>query len=529
MSLPLHLHEVIDFSDARVVASLAGLAAVPVIWTTLSGKKNLPPGPRPSPIVGNWLDIPAASDKPWLVYQEWSRKYQSDVVHFEVFGNHVIVINSQKAAKDLFDKKSALYGDRPRMTMINELVGLDWHFGFMAQGASWTTHRKMFSKDFNSAVVSKFLPLETKWNRIFLKNLLNDPQSFLTHTQHLASGLSLELSHGILVQESGKPDPFIGAATEALEGLGAAGLFGSFLVDYLPSRKCRIFIENLGLDQHILVKYVPSWFPLAGFQGIAKKYRVPVGVAGTVPFSVGKAAIEKGEAGPSMLSGLLETKSFDDDDVRRTTAATFANGSAATVTALNSFFLAMVLYPEVQARAQKELDTLLGGRLPDFPDENSLPYVTAIVKEVLRWNPAVPMAFPHRLTTDDSYNGYHLPAGTVVVPNTWAILHDPDVYGSDVDKFNPERFLTKDGKLNPEVPDPQVAFGYGRRVCPARHLALSTLFLNIATVLSAFEITQNGPRPSGEYTSGLLSYPVPFRCSIQPRSKAYEDLVSSST
>ena len=62
-----------------------------------------------------------------------------------------------------------------------------------------------------------------------------------------------------------------------------------------------------------------------------------------------------------------------------------------TVTALNSFFLAMVLYPQVQARAQKELDSYLQGRLPDFPDEHSLPYITAIVKEVLRWNPAAPM------------------------------------------------------------------------------------------------------------------------------------------
>jgi cytochrome P450 len=57
----------------------------------------------------------------------------------------------------------------------------------------------------------------------------------------------------------------------------------------------------------------------------------------------------------------------------------------------------MVLHPEVQARARRDLDRLLQGRLPDFSDERSLPYITAIVKEVLRWNPAVPMGMCYLL------------------------------------------------------------------------------------------------------------------------------------
>ncbi|EEB93387.1 hypothetical protein MPER_07961, partial [Moniliophthora perniciosa FA553] len=102
------------------------------------------------------------------------------------------------------------------------------------------------------------------------------------------------------------------------------------------------------------------------------------------------------------------------------------------------------------------------------------------------------------LTSDDSYNGFELPAGSVIIPNSWALLHDPDVYGADVDVFNPERFLTEDGKLNPELSD-QVAFGYGRR-------ALQTLYINIATILTVFEISSSGATPSGKYTTGLLRW-----------------------
>lgn len=80
----------------------------------------------------------------------------------------------------------------------------------------------------------------------------------------------------------------------------------------------------------------------------------------------------------------------------------------------------MVKYPEVQAKAQRELDSVLGpNQLPSFADQDSLPYLTAIVKECLRWEPLLPFSVPHRATADDTYNGYFIPAGTIVIPNTW--------------------------------------------------------------------------------------------------------------
>ena len=114
-----------------------------------------------------------------------------------------------------------------------------------------------------------------------------------------------------------------------------------------------------------------------------------------------------------------------------------------TVTALLSFFLAMVLHPDAQSRAQTEIDNVVGtGRLPNFGDETLLPYVSALVEEVMRWHPVAPVgphytAFflfvkqltfcvvfgppgvPHRLTVDDVYEGYFLPAGSIVIGNAW--------------------------------------------------------------------------------------------------------------
>lgn len=97
----------------------------------------------------------------------------------------------------------------------------------------------------------------------------------------------------------------------------------------------------------------------------------------------------------------------------------------------------MTLYPEVLQEAQRSVDRVCEGRLPDFSDYDALPWVHAIVKECLRWRPVVPMSpspfsiqavcvltavqtdLAHMLTTDDIYEGYHIPKGSLVLANNW--------------------------------------------------------------------------------------------------------------
>jgi len=123
----------------------------------------------------------------------------------------------------------------------------------------------------------------------------------------------------------------------------------------------------------------------------------------------------------------------------------------------------MVLNPKVMKKAQEELDRVVGkGRLPDFSDRDDLPYIDAVVKELLRWNPPLPIGLPYRATQDDIYRGYIIPAGATVIQNAWAVCRDPGIY-PDPEVFNPDRFL-KDGKINPLVFNPEDRiFGSGRR------------------------------------------------------------------
>ena len=91
-----------------------------------------------------------------------------------------------------------------------------------------------------------------------------------------------------------------------------------------------------------------------------------------------------------------------------------------TLSTVQSFFLAMLLFPEVQKKAHEELMKVVGPhRLPEYDDEESLPYIRALAKECLRWRSVVPLSVPHRSIEDDEYRGYFIPKGSIIIPNIW--------------------------------------------------------------------------------------------------------------
>ncbi len=91
-----------------------------------------------------------------------------------------------------------------------------------------------------------------------------------------------------------------------------------------------------------------------------------------------------------------------------------------TNAAVAAFFLAMALHPEVQIKAQKELEAVVGtNRLPDFSDRASLPYTDALVKELLRWHVVLPIGVPHRVVAYDEYRGKLIPGGATILVNVW--------------------------------------------------------------------------------------------------------------
>lgn len=196
---------------------------------------------------------------------------------------------------------------------------------------------------------------------------------------------------------------------------------------------------------------------------------------------------------------------------------------------MHGFFLYMVLYPEVQIKAQIELDAFIEeeGRLPTLNDRARLPYVEALVTEVFRCTCVIRQGVPHKARRDSVYNGYFIPKNSVVIPNIWYICNNPEIY-TNPSIFNPDRYLGD----NPE-PDPRLAvFGYGRRVCPGRFFVENTLFVTCVTSLAVLDISSacdeagNEIVPEEDWNGGaLISEISQFRCTIKSRSAQKEALV----
>ncbi|KAF8263061.1 cytochrome P450 [Lactarius quietus] len=206
----------------------------------------------------------------------------------------------------------------------------------------------------------------------------------------------------------------------------------------------------------------------------------------------------------------------------------YFGGADTTASALQTFILAMTLFPEAQRKAQAEIDQVVGSsRLPDFEDQDALPYVQAVLKEVLRWHPVIPLGSVHSAMVSDVYKGYYIPAGTIIIPNIWyasfkAMMHDPEVF-PDPERFLPERWLSLDAPAFPTQ-----AFGFGGRRCPGRYFARPSVWLNIVGILATFDISLTDEIPEQVYSSGVVSYVKPFRCNIKPRSATAASLVRAT-
>ena len=189
-----------------------------------------------------------------------------------------------------------------------------------------------------------------------------------------------------------------------------------------------------------------------------------------------------------------------------------------TVAILLEWIMArMVLHQDIQAKAQQELDTCVGNhRHVQDSDIQNLPYLQAIVKEVLRMHPPGPLLSWARLAVHDVHVGkVFVPAGTTAMVNMWAITHDSTIW-KDPWAFKPERFIEEDVSIMGS--DLRLApFGSGRRACPGKALGLATVHLWLGRLLHQYRWLPAQPVDLSECLNLSLEMKKPLACRVVHR------------
>ena len=223
-------------------------------------------------------------------------------------------------------------------------------------------------------------------------------------------------------------------------------------------------------------------------------------------------------------------------------ASAFMIGGVETTASIMQWFTALIpAHPEIQKRAQEELDRVVGrSRLPTLEDGKNLPYCHAIIKEVERCHNPFWLGTPHTAMEDFVYNSKIIPKVTVVVLNTWSMHHSEKRWENPLE-FNvcfshapyckllifpqPDRYINDPlpTSASANLADPYARdhwmFGAGRRICPGMIVAEREIWLAISRMLWAFDMVQIPDRPIDlkEYDGLSGRSPVPFEITLKPR------------
>ncbi|KAH7886701.1 CyP450 monooxygenase [Phlebopus sp. FC_14] len=498
-----------------VVCAVGVLSVILIAVKSSRRRQSTPLPPGPSFLYAAKSLLTLDPSQPWLLFTRWNKRY-GHLVYFDA-GRQVLVTDSLAVARDLLEKRSSKYSDRPYFPSLS-LYGWGFTTGLLNYSDKWRQHRRFHQQGFRPEAVLNWYPFQLQKVHTLLLNLLASPEQMVDHLDTFIASTIMAATYGYTTLPH--KDPLLDIVNHAI-------------VIFIQSTS---LIKVASFTFFPFLKYLPRWLPGLSFYRDAPVSRHLARKMLDSPFEFVKQSMADGSAQPSLVSEFLSRSKeaegngfLDEEIIKEVAASALTAGFETTASTLVAFFMAMAMHPEIQERAQAEIDEVLRReRLPNFDDRDSLPYVEAVLRELYRSFPVIPIGAPHVITEDDVYNGLFIPKKTLVMANVWAIGHDESNY-EDPHTFNPSRFLTQEGKLNDD--NVHYVFGFGRRICPGRYLAEASLWIAIASVLAVFQI-RKAKNELGEdidvrprFTTGQVVRPAPFKCEIVPRSGELERLV----
>ncbi|KAJ9604249.1 hypothetical protein H2200_011083 [Cladophialophora chaetospira] len=243
----------------------------------------LPPSPPAEPLFGHFRNLPL--ENAHLKHMAYAKQYNFDIVYFNVLGNHMVVLNSQKIANEILDKRGANYQDRPSFVLF-DVMGWRLTLTFMPYGPRFKLHRSVLQTGFTKTAIANYRPIQEDEARQAVARILKDPANWEHSLRRFASGVVLRIGFGVTVKSD--DDPYIKIATDANSATAQGGNPGTALVDYLP-----------------VFRYIPEFLNFSQTLKHARCWRWAIKNLHDIPFASIKKEFDQGTANSSFAYSLL--------------------------------------------------------------------------------------------------------------------------------------------------------------------------------------------------------------------------------
>ncbi|KAL1695329.1 cytochrome P450 [Schizophyllum commune] len=300
---------------------LALVFAVVYVYVRRLRRAPLPPGPRKLPFIGNLLNFPM--EKQWEAYTRWAKEYGSDILHVEILGQSMIILNTREACADILDKRSAHYSGRTSMTMLTDLMGWNHALPFLSYGKQPRKSRRFIDEYINRPIGRERISItRTSCVHAFLRRMLDaKPDGLEGNARLLVGGIIIGMAYGSAPESEN--DPCIVISEKVAKAVLNAVAPGKYLVNMIP-----------------VLKYIPSWLPGAQFKRDALKWREQTRIMIEESYVTVKEQMVSGSVAPSLLSVMLsKTLSSTEEQLLKHTAGILYVAGIDTV----SLSLAVVL------------------------------------------------------------------------------------------------------------------------------------------------------------------------------------------
>ncbi|XP_056394019.1 cytochrome P450 2C18-like [Hyla sarda] len=463
------------------------------VWSENSKRKEMPPGPTPLPLLGNFLQLDLNAMPQSLLKLA---KIYGDVFTVYLGSRRVVIVHGCDAVKEALIDKADVFSKRGRIP-VAELLFKDFGVIF-SNGERWKQLRRfslttlrnfgMGKKSLEEHIQEEAQYLRDEFSK--RKGFPCDPNYFLTLA---VSNMICSIVFGERFEYDDKKFLGLLAMLKEIFGVlnsGIGQLLNSFpkLLKFIPGSHQKIYGNLSSLKQFVMQKVKEHQGTLD--QNCPRDF---------IDCFLIKMEEEKGNPNTEFIF----------ENLFITVLNLFFAGTETTSTTLRHSLRLMLKCPDIQAKVQKEIDVVVGpDRCPSLDDRSKMPYTEAVIHEIQRYSDIVPLGLPHAAAETTNFRGYTIPKDTTVFVFLSSVLKDPKYFRNPT-KFDPGHFINDKGEFQKN--EAFLPFSAGRRVCLGEGMARMEIFLFLTFILQNFSLE------SDEDPSDIDITPLPFKIRFVPR------------